>query len=89
MIDNDNNNEWQQGFIVSEVIMDEFRSAILKSETDLFGRQRFEALNPMKKKTLADAIRSGSGIIDLAQCRAIELEKSNERHGLETEGQEA
>lgn len=40
-------------------------------------------------KSFEDAIRSGSGIIDLAQCRAIELEQANERNINEAEGQEA
>lgn len=40
-------------------------------------------------KSFEDAIHSGSGIIDLAQCRAIELEQASEHHVNEAEGQEA
>lgn len=40
-------------------------------------------------KSFEDAISAGSGIIDLAQCRAIELEQQDERHGNQTERQEA
>lgn len=40
-------------------------------------------------KSFEDVIRSGSGIIDLAQCRAIELEQGNGRNIIKAEGQEA
>lgn len=43
----------------------------------------------MLMKSFEDAIRSGSGIIDLAQCRAIELEQVNGRNIIKAERQEA
>lgn len=40
-------------------------------------------------KSFEDAIRSGSGIIDLAQCRAIELEQKEDGRSIrQAEGQE-
>lgn len=40
-------------------------------------------------KSFEDAIRSGSGIIDLAQCRAIDAENLNGRNIIKAERQEA